>query len=243
MKPFEVPAINRFGDCAILVQWKRGIQTEFLYDLLQIKALLMRHFQAAEVLNTYNALLLKYRAPIQDFKQKKNQILRCLKEVLEEPIRQVTCHTLPVCYHPSLGWDLEEVSEIKAMRMEELIEKHTAPVYTVYFQGFLPGFLYLGGLDPALTTPRKGKPRIKVDKGAVGLAENQTGIYPQHSAGGWQIIGNCPVPLFRAHQEPPSVFSAGDKLKFTAVSLSEYQEIKAAVQAGTFVGKSESYFL
>lgn len=243
MKRFKVPVIDSFGEQAILIRWEVGIQTEFLYELLRIKAFLTRSFQETEVLNTYDALLLKYASPIQDFKEEKGRILQRLREVPEEPIHQVTCHTLPVCYHPSLGWDLEEVSRRKAMHTQELIQKHTAPLYTVYFQGFLPGFLYLGGLDPALTVARKGKPRLKVDKGAVGLAEHQTGIYPQHSAGGWQIIGNCPVPLFSVDQNPPSAFSAGDKLKFTAVSLSEYQALKAAVRTRSFTWKSEPYFI
>lgn len=243
MKSIEIPAIHQFGESAILLHWKVGIHTEFLYDLLRIKAFLTRNYQGVEALNTYDALLLKYAFPIQDFKQEKNYILKLLRDLPEEPIRQVTCHTLPVCYDPDLGWDLQEMSVIKEMDPEELIKKHTAPTYTIYFQGFLPGFLYLGGLDSALAVPRKRKPRLKVDKGAVGLAEHQTGIYPQQSAGGWQIIGNCPIPLFEADQEPPSVFSAGDKLKFTAVSLSEYQEIKATVQVGSFQWKSEPYFL
>src|SRR5690606_34339106 len=113
----------------------------------------------------------------------------------------------PVCYEPEFGVDLEYISNEKNMTIEDIITCHHNPIYIVYFIGFLPGFLYLGGLDGSLQIPRKNTPRKRVEKGAVGIGENQTGIYPKSSPGGWQIIGNSPVEIFNKSSSPPCQIS------------------------------------
>ena len=118
---------------------------------------------------------------------------------------------------------------------------HTAPVYQIYFIGFLPGFLYLGGLDEKLQISRKKTPRRSVEKGSVGIGENQTGIYPKNSPGGWQILGKCPVELFDKNEALPSVFSAGDKIKFDAVSKEEFYRIEKEIENGDYKLKIENY--
>src|SRR5690606_21098903 len=94
--------------------------------------------------------------------------------------------------------------------VEEIISRHLSSIYTVYFIGFLPGFLYLGGLDKTLQIARKKSPRKRVEKGAVGIGENQTGIYPKDSPGGWQIIGNSPIEILDKNRLPPCPISPGD---------------------------------
>jgi KipI family sensor histidine kinase inhibitor len=105
----------------------------------------------------------------------------------------------------------------------------------------LPGFLYLGGLDKKLQISRKIQPRMLVQKGAVGIGENQTGIYPKSSPGGWQIIGNSPVPLFDKNRLPPCEISAGDKVKFYQVSKSEFEKISEEITQGKFQFKKTNY--
>lgn len=237
MNELGVPHIARLGEQAILVHWEAPVSTSVLYTLLGFKKQLLQELKEAqpEILNTYNSVLIRYPFVVKDFEDKKEVILKILEEKdLKKDELQVRRFTLPVCYHKSLGLDIEEVSHRKNISVEELVEKHTKPTYTIYFQGFLPGFLYLGGLDPDLTIPRKREPRLQVAKGAVGIAENQTGIYPSSSAGGWQIIGNCPVDLFDPYQNPPSPFLPGDKLKFTAISLMEYKKVRKAVEAAMY---------
>jgi KipI family sensor histidine kinase inhibitor len=91
---------------------------------------------------------------------------------------------------------------------------HSCETYTVYFIGFLPGFPYLGPLNPELETPRLETPRLAVKAGSVGIAGTQTGIYPLDSPGGWRIIGWTPMILFDPGLEPPARFSPGDAVKF-----------------------------
>lgn len=121
---------------------------------------------------------------------------------------------VPVFYGGEKGPDLLEVSKAHKISPHELIELHTAAIYTVYFVGFMPGFVYLGGLNPAIHTPRRAEPRLKIPSGSVGIGGAQTGVYPEESPGGWQIIGNTNMKFFDSTREDPSLFLPGDQLQF-----------------------------
>ncbi len=112
--------------------------------------------------------------------------------------------------------DLEFISNTKNLSKTEIIEIFTARTYRVFMLGFLPGFAYMGEVDERIAVPRKEKPRLKVPKGSVGIAGNQTGIYPLESPGGWQIIGRTETQLFTPNEKNPVFFQAGDLVKFIA---------------------------
>lgn len=128
---------------------------------------------------------------------------------------------VPVTYGGPLGMDLPEVAKYHQMGIDEVVERHTAPLYTVYFVGFMPGFLYLGGLDDALITPRHSTPRLAIPAGSVGIGGAQTGVYPKESPGGWQIIGNSKLTFFDATKEEPSLLMPGDQLRFVVEEILE----------------------
>ena len=119
---------------------------------------------------------------------------------------------IPVSYD---GEDLPEVAGLTGLEADEVVRRHTAPEYTVAFLGFSPGFPYLVGLDPALEVPRRDTPRTSIPAGSVGLAGNQTGIYPTASPGGWQLIGRTEVTLFDPARDPPALLAPGTRLRFT----------------------------
>jgi len=119
---------------------------------------------------------------------------------------------VPVTYD---GQDLPEVARLTGLAAEEVVRRHTEPEYTVAFLGFSPGFPYLVGLDPALEVPRRDTPRTSIPAGSVGLAGNQTGIYPTASPGGWQLIGRTDVTLFDPGRDPPALLAPGARLRFT----------------------------
>ena len=119
---------------------------------------------------------------------------------------------IPVVYD---GEDLDEVARLTGLSVEEVVARHTAPEYTVAFLGFSPGFPYLVGLDPALEVPRRDTPRTAIPAGSVGLAGDQTGIYPTASPGGWQLIGRTEVTLFDPGRDPPALLAPGGRLRFT----------------------------
>ena len=107
---------------------------------------------------------------------------------------------------------------------------HTSSQYLVYFLGFQPGFLYLGGLDSRLHNPRRSNPRLRVDRGAVAIGGEQTGIYPQDSPGGWNIIGKSPVDFFDVSKSRPCFAKAGDYVQFKPVDVATFDEISKEVK-------------
>ena len=121
---------------------------------------------------------------------------------------------IPVVYGGQSGPDLEVVALHNRLEPEDVIRLHSEAVYTVYFLGFQPGFAYLGGLPAKLATPRRSEPRLQVPAGTVAIGGAQTGIYPQSSPGGWQLIGHSPVNLFDFKALPPNYLRPGDRLRF-----------------------------
>lgn len=129
---------------------------------------------------------------------------------------------IPVCYGGEFGPDLEEAARFCGLSAAEMIRRHTEPLYPVHFLGFLPGFAYLGGLPPLLAVPRRPTPRLAVPVGAVGIAGEQTGIYPLQTPGGWQIIGRTPLRLYDPRRRPPSLLALGDAVKFVPISPDQF---------------------
>lgn len=150
-------------------------------------------------------------------------IMAGLSEGLSATARLVE---IPVCYGGEFGPDLEEVARQNGLTPAEVVEIHSAAEYLVYMIGFAPGFPYLGGMDERIATPRRSSPRLSIPRGSVGIGGKQTGIYPIESPGGWQIIGRTPVTLFQPEADPPSLLRAGDRVRFRAISPSEYEEGK-----------------
>ena len=104
---------------------------------------------------------------------------------------------IPACYGGEFGPDLAGLAALHGLTAEQVIAAHAAADYTVSFLGFVPGFAYLAGLPAALATPRLATPRRHVPAGSVGIAGQQTGVYPCATPGGWQIIGRTPLTMFR----------------------------------------------
>jgi inhibitor of KinA len=121
---------------------------------------------------------------------------------------------IPVIYN---GEDLSYVADYHQISEAKVIELHSSPIYRVYMMGFLPGFAYMGGLDALIATPRKSTPRTKVLAGSVGIAGNQTGIYPSESPGGWQLIGRTELELYTPNAAEITLLKAGDLVKFIAL--------------------------
>ncbi len=218
-------SIRPFGLQAILIEWPNEVEKAILDDIICYMDQLKSHLDAAvwELVPAYNSLtLIKKDIPV-DFSEFSEQLKRWYGEKKLGPSRDRFLWRLPVCYDLDFGIDLEDVAEKMQLSITEIIELHTKAEYIVYGIGFLPGFMYLGGLPASLEVPRKKIPRLKVERGAVGIAARQTGIYPQESPGGWNIIGNCPVPIFDVTKTPPCFVNVGDRIQFYAISRASYQ--------------------
>lgn len=133
-----------------------------------------------------------------------------------------TIITIPVCYGGSFGPDLVEVAMFHNLIAHEVITLHSSAIYMVYMIGFVPGFAYLGGMPDTLATPRKPVPRKAVPAGSIGIAGQQTGIYPMETPGGWQIIGRTPLTLFNVERPQPALLKSGDHIVFKSIDHDEF---------------------
>ncbi|MDO9319880.1 MAG: 5-oxoprolinase subunit PxpB [Gammaproteobacteria bacterium] len=124
--------------------------------------------------------------------------------------------TIPVTYGGEAGPDLQTVSAHTGLSAEAIIARHSAGLYRVFCLGFLPGFAYLGGLDPALAIPRRATPRLSIPAGSVAIGGSQTAVYPSTTPGGWHIIGRTDVTLFDPARQRPALLLPGDTVRFVA---------------------------
>lgn len=230
-------SIRPYGIHAVLVEWPNEVDETILEDILRFYRHLRTHCLKKtgwEMIPAYNSLTLVQNDSVVDFKTFSAKLKKWYDEKSETLPEQRFLWRLPVCYDLDFGIDLKEVSESLQLPINEIIKQHTENTYRVFGIGFLPGFMYLGGLPSSLELPRKTTPRLKVAKGAVGLAAKQTGIYPQESPGGWNIIGNCSVSMFDARQEKPCLVSVGDQIQFYSISRAEYNLHKIEGEVGIY---------
>lgn len=217
---------KQFGEKAILIEWQPEINELILNDILAFKSAIVQQFKNDffDIIIGYHSLTLCYKKSV-DFLKETEKLKKTYNNKLtsEKPPQYIW--EIPVCYHTKFGIDLNEMATQKQLAINQIINLHTKPLYTVYFIGFLPGFLYLGGLEKTLHNPRKQTPRLLVDKGSVAIGGSQTGIYPQNSAGGWNIIGRTKVSFFNIEKNIPCFAKQGDKIKFNAISLSEFEQL------------------
>jgi KipI family sensor histidine kinase inhibitor len=126
---------------------------------------------------------------------------------------------IPVSYGGTDGPDLDAVARQCGLSEREVIARHTARVYRVYMLGFVPGFAYMGGVDPSIAMPRHRVPRERVPAGSVGITGQQTGVYPVESPGGWQLIGRTDTVMFDPNRDRPSLLAAGDLVRFVDATV------------------------
>ena len=150
-------------------------------------------------------------------------VTACIKEGLPDPREVGREVEVPVCYEAAFAPDLEEVAKAVKLSPEEVVRRHAASEHRVLMIGFAPGHAYLGGLDASLSVPRRATPRAQVPEGSVAIANDQTVVYPYAIAGGWSVIGRTPLTVFDAFRERPSLFTAGDRVRFRPILRGEFR--------------------
>lgn len=206
--------LHPLGDSALLAELGSRLDTALNTRAIALASALKRRRDVREAVAGYASVTVLYD-PDQITYDALGAAIRRLatkRPPLEEPGR---LHRIPVVYD---GPDLESVSARLGLTPERVAELHSSPIYRVFLVGFVPGWAYMGPLPDELTLPRLESPRKNVPAGSVAIAGRQTGIYPLTSPGGWHLIGRTSVRLFFPDRDPPSLFRAGDRVKFFAVS-------------------------
>jgi KipI family sensor histidine kinase inhibitor len=223
MKSADDPRITPFGDSALLLELGDRIDLELNRRVHALAQFVHDDGAWGTPTPAYASLLVPYDPTdlgVDEAVQRLSGLLARagtapsegeVVETAREPIE------VPVRYGGEDGPDLDEVARAHGLRPQDVIALHSAATYTVYMLGFAPGFAYLGGLPPELATRRKATPRLRVLPGSVGIAGQQTAIYPMATPGGWQLIGRTDLSVWDASAEPPALLQPGRRVRFRAV--------------------------
>ena len=224
------PTISPVGDRAISIDFGQVIDPTINRHIRQtierIKELQLEGI--IELVPTYCALLVEYDAMLYSYSEICNIIEPTLEEGMANTTNElVTVVEVPTVYGGEFGPDLSFVASHNHLSEDEVISIHSGTDYLVYMLGFIPGFTYLGGMDPRIATPRLSSPRTLIPAGSVGIAGEQTGTYPSDSPGGWQIIGRTPVTMYDMSKAQAALLKAGDYVRYVPIDESEFHRIKA----------------
>lgn len=224
------------GDHAVTIALGDGISVAINQQVMRLYRYLVTQEAEAvlDIIPAYTSLTVVYdplllfrkypgRSPYGMMQNWLQQSVAQMNHVPEQAARRME---IPVCYDRSLAPDLESLAALHKLSVQEVIRLHTATTYRVYMIGFLPGFAYMGSVHEKLITARKATPRTRVPAGSVGIAGEQTGIYPLDSPGGWQLIGQTPLQLFDVQQANPCLLQPGDEVQLYPVPLAEFQKLK-----------------
>ena len=176
-----------------------------------------------DIIPSYTTILVVYRLTKISEETLIHKLKNLQKPLLNRNIRITgKLIELPAFYHPSVAPDLLTIAAEKGLTVDEIIKIHSQKNYLVYAIGFAPGFAFLAEVETAIATPRHTSPRSKVKAGSIGIAGNQTAVYPNDSPGGWKIIGNCPQALYQPNNELMTPFAIGDSVKFNPINQAEF---------------------
>lgn len=229
----ERPKILTLSDSAISIRMGSGIDIETNNRVHALRrAIEGAHIKGiTETVPSYCSLAVYYDM----LTLAQGELIEAIAPVIDELDSAEKTHggliSIPVLYGGEWGEDLPFVAKHCSMSESEVIALHVSREYPVYMLGFLPGFCYLGGMDERLATPRLTTPRVRIEAGSVGIAGEQTGIYPLASPGGWQIIGRTPLKIYDPHRESPTLIEAGMKVRFYSVDRAEYERILCEQEA------------
>jgi KipI family sensor histidine kinase inhibitor len=233
---YKEPRLLAGGDKALFVEFGDTIDPELNRRVRQLRLAIEKERipGITETVPTYRSLLV-YFEPRQISPDRLRKILYELAQQPEkEELPEPSLIEIPTTYGGEYGPDLEFVAAHNNLSTSEVVRVHTGTPYLVYMLGFMPGFPYLGGMSPRISAPRLETPRTRIPAGSVGIAGNQTGIYPADSPGGWRLIGRTPLELFNPGREPAALIQAGNYLIFVSITPEEFNSIRQAVEKKTY---------
>ena len=216
-----------FNENSILISYDHQIDSELVYTISNNKINIEKHIKGCiiEIVQSINSLLIIFDKN----KVNANELISELKKIENTEIDYLKSNKIwqiPVCYDIKYAVDLENLANDIQLSPSEIIDIHKSKVYDVLSMGFLPGFMYLGFTHEHLHCERKNTPSLDIKKGSIGVALNQTCIYPQDSPGGWHIIGISPIDFFDLRSKTPCFAKPGDKIEFIEISSKQYQKMK-----------------
>jgi KipI family sensor histidine kinase inhibitor len=206
----------------LLVEFEQRIDPLINDRVIQLAARLTRRLRGVvrDVVPAYCAIGVHFDPLLTDLAALE-RVIGEEAHVLEnaEPRDSAAVVEIPVRYGGADGPDLEGVAAWANCSPAEVIARHSARTYRVYMLGFVPGFTFMGRVDKSIAAPRHRVPRERVPAGSVGIAGEQTGVYPISTPGGWQLIGRTSVQMFDHTRTPPNLLNPGDLVRFVVTGI------------------------
>ena len=216
------------GDRALVADFGNVISEDVNRKVNALKKSLLAEKVAGvrEMIPTYRSLLVEYNPAVITMQELSRRIEAANIDGAATETENRRVLEIPCCYGGKYGEDLAGMAELTGLSEKEIIDIHAGTEYRVYMLGFLPGFVYLGGMDQRIAAPRLKTPRVSIPAGSVGIGGSQTGVYPMASPGGWRLIGMTPVSFYDPTRENPVLCEAGDYIRFVPISPDEYERLK-----------------
>lgn len=214
------------GDAALRVELPASVDVDTSARVVAMAEAARSRFGYAlrDAVIGYHTLTVYYDPLAIDPRWFEEQLELIARDEGRDPAPPLASIDIPVCYGGELGPDLAGVAEQAGCSEAEVIQLHTGRDYRVFVVGFVPGFAYMGPVDPRLALPRRSNPRTRVPAGSVAIAAGQTGIYPVETPGGWHLIGRTAVRPFDEARAEPSLFHPGDRVTFRSITREEFDE-------------------
>lgn len=228
--------IKPAGDEALLAEFGNEISDDINLKVYRMRDWIGRQRIKGikEMLPTFRSLLIYYSPKEIGYKELAHKLKKFKSDGSGERDMKKRALIVPCCYESKYGEDLEGMALETGLSTEEIVKLHTEPFYKIYMMGFLPGFVYLGGLNKKICVPRLQTPRVKIPARSVGIGGSQTGVYPIESPGGWRLIGSTPLDFYDPEQEDPVLCRSGEYIKFEAVDSKDYELIRQEVISGRY---------
>jgi 5-oxoprolinase (ATP-hydrolysing) subunit B len=232
------PRVLPCGDTALAVEFGEAIDPAVNACVLALDARVAQGIPGVvETVPTYRSLLVHYDPVVTDF-DTLGATLSALSADLPDTPAEGRLWRIPVVYGGAFGVDLEAVSARHGLAPADLIARHAAPIYRVYMIGFVPGFAYLGGLDPSLATPRRDVPRARTPAGSISIGGAHAAVASIEAPSGWHLLGRTPVRSFMPDREPPFILNAGDRVTFEPVPAERWDALDRAAAAGNLIAEA-----
>lgn len=233
--------IRPAGDSALVVEFEERIDPAVSARVLDLdRAIAAAKLPGVlETLPTYRTLLVRFD-PLAGDPAELEPAIATLAATARGDAKPGRLWRIPVAYGGALGEDLDDVARAKSMTTDEVVRLHSTVAYHVYMLGFVPGYVYLGGLDARLHISRRVNPRLKTPAGTISIGGQQAAVQSIEAPSGWHLLGRTPVRTFDMRREPPFLIQPGERVTFTPIDAAAFDRLAAHAERGEIVAEAET---